>query len=94
MKLKLIDEAKDWWRMSSNWVNMAWGAVCAVWSVTPRDEQIGVLNTFGLDGAAGAPAIQFFTSVAVAVAAAAVTARVTAQPKLQALRDSRAPDQP
>lgn len=88
--MKLIAEAKDWWRMSSNWVNMAWGSVCAIWMVTPREDQINVLNALGFEGPAVAPAIQFFVQVAAAVATAAIAARVTAQPKLQALRDNQA----
>jgi len=92
--IHLIDNAKDWWRMTSNQINLVWGAICAVWMVTPREDQINVLNSFGLDGTAVAPAIQFFVQVAAAVATAAIAARVTAQPALQARMLERQSHQP
>lgn len=68
--------------MSSVQIQIVWGAMCQVFVLMPREDQIGLLDSIGLDGATAAPGMAFVAQVAVAVAAATIAARVTAQPKL------------
>jgi len=81
--LHLIDNANQWWRLTSVQLQLIWGVMCQVYVIVPREDQIAMLNSIGLDGVSAAPGMQFLAQVSVAVAAATIAARVTAQPKLQ-----------
>ena len=81
--MKLIDDAKNWWRMTSVQVQIVWGVACQVYATLPFEKQVGVLNSIGLNGEAMAYGISFMAQVAAGVAAATVVARVTAQPSLR-----------
>lgn len=77
--MKLIDNARDWWKMTSVQLQLVWGVMCTTFVALPKDQQIGLLNLFGLNGEALLAGAVFFSQVSAGVAAATVAARLTKQ---------------
>lgn len=77
--MTLIDNARDWWRMTSVQLQIVWGVMCATFIALPHDHQVSLLNLLGFNGEAVLAAFVFFTQVSAGVAAATVAARLTKQ---------------
>lgn len=75
----LIDNARDWWKMTSVQLQMVWGVMCATFAAMPEAQQIGLLDFLGFNGQAVLAAFVFFSQVSAGVAAATVAARLTKQ---------------
>lgn len=75
----LIDNARDWWKMTSVQLQLVWGVMCSVFVALPKDQQAGLLSLIGFNGDAVLAAFVFFSQVSAGVAAATVAARLTKQ---------------
>jgi hypothetical protein len=46
--MKLIDNARDWWKMASMRVALAWSAVFTVWPMLPEGQRSALLTFIGV----------------------------------------------
>lgn len=48
MKLKLIDNANQWYKMASVWVATAWAALLTGWPMLTEEQRIAILTLLGI----------------------------------------------